>query len=382
MAKSALIEGLMAGQRFKQNREDRERAAKTQGLEQQRFDIYKRQKDAEYKRFTETSNLTTMATESYKLMQMTPQAQDEYLEERIIKGGEEGRDMQDSMAAFNEKDPAKRNQMFQNVVSLAEKRKLMQRDPKAPEEKWGTQFKGQTPEGKPGFFQVNKRGTVRQLPGVVPPPPKGSAAIKGSSGIPGLSKEQSEELYSNRKMMGDLAAVEALEEEEFMTYAGRASTGMSGIAEQMKIDPNTPFFGAISALIQPGKEQKAFNEKKRQWRQGVQGIFNDYRRIITGAAAPMSELKQLEGAMLNPNLSWSEYQGAKKQLKRKLLRINRVLRKQSEQNVQFKDRAAYNEWFNKEYQNTPEENANTRGAELKASGMSDEDVLKTLKKEY
>ncbi len=379
-------QSLLSGQRFMQNIEDRKRQEsqfeRTQGLAERKFDIYKRQEDAEYKRFTKKENLRSMYQGAYEAQQITNPAERKlFLENRrdaIIERGGDPKDTNDLLAL----PPEEQEVAMKNTMDLAVRMGAVKAEEKPPEEKWGTQFKGQTPEGKPGFFQVNKRGTVRQLPGVVPPPPKGSAAIKGSSGIPGLSKEQSEELYSNRKMMGDLANVEALEEESFMTYAGQAKSGMSGIAEKMKIDPNVPFFGAISALIQPGKEQKAFNAKKRQWRQGVQGIFNDYRRIITGAAAPMSELKQLEQAMLNPSLSWSEYQGSKKQLRRKLLRINRVLRRQSEQNIQFKDRAAFNKWFNKEYQNTPEENANTRGDEFKSMGLSDEDTLKALKKEY
>ncbi|MCP4340187.1 MAG: hypothetical protein GY799_15170 [Desulfobulbaceae bacterium] len=125
MAKSALIEGLMAGQRFRQNREDRERQEsqfeRTQGLAEQKFDISKRQEERAAARFTDKTNMRNMLKTINRVKGKSNQDQLDILEQEIVEKGAQGINVQDSMDAFNEPDYAKRQKMFDDVEDLSER---------------------------------------------------------------------------------------------------------------------------------------------------------------------------------------------------------------------------------------------------------------------
>jgi len=94
--------------------------------------------------------------------------------------------------------------------------------------------------------------------------------------------------------LGDLAALKDNYSREYLTYGGRLK-GWS-LRQQSK------------AGFKLGKESKGFVGGMRQFVEGVEQIFNTYRKEITGAQAAMKEIAMLRTSILNKEMSPDEFE--------------------------------------------------------------------------
>lgn len=102
--------------------------------------------------------------------------------------------------------------------------------------------------------------------------------------------------------MGDYEALHQLEEvknayaDEFLTYAGQAKGFFDKIKEKAG--------GTLS------EDDKKFVAQKKKFDQRVNQFFNTYKKLITGAAASEKEIASLKKAVINTDLSPTQFKAA------------------------------------------------------------------------
>ena len=94
--------------------------------------------------------------------------------------------------------------------------------------------------------------------------------------------------------LGDLTALKESYSRDYLTYGGRLK-GWS-LRQQSK------------AGMKLGKEGKQFVGGMRQFIEGVEQVFNQYRKEITGAQAAMKEIAMLRNSILNKEMSPDEFE--------------------------------------------------------------------------
>lgn len=173
-------------------------------------------------------------------------------------------------------------------------------------EKWSAPKSGLDESGKAVFFQTNEKGEARILGGVTPEPKKGMKIYDREGNLivdtgGGTASDISPRVKGELQMdiaysLEQLARVKAVGEsfsKDYLTWYGRAKgTGLRLMS----------FAG-----VELSPEQKQFLQGKRVFIEGVEQLFNIYRKDITGAQAVMKELTMLRDSILNKNLAPDEF---------------------------------------------------------------------------
>jgi len=123
------------------------------------------------------------------------------------------------------------------------------------------------------------------------------------------------------EMLGTLSRVKSLSKPEYFDLLGKTKQWAGG--KFARISPGAADY--MSNLI--GTASSGDIGARRKLNNEVEQLFNSYRKEITGAAAPVEELKMLRQAMLNMDLSWPEYQASLEQFQDKVSRSTRLYRK-------------------------------------------------------
>ena len=157
-----------------------------------------------------------------------------------------------------------------------------------------SQFKGGTT--KPyTTFSFDPQGNPRFASGYSPTgaPP---ADLYSQPGKKALDTSQAE-VGQGQKMMRQLARIGENYSKDFLTATGR----MQGFAES-----------TLDYLGMTGPEQQKRITQRTNFIQNVEQLFQQYRKEITGAAASVQELERLKQAMINTDMSPTEFEAAYK----------------------------------------------------------------------
>ena len=128
-------------------------------------------------------------------------------------------------------------------------------------------------------------------------------------------------------------------------------------------------------------ENKEYLGKARQFTEGVEQIFNTYRKEITGAQAAIKELEMLRDSVINKKLTPTEFEYSLKRFRDQITRSLRLKRMLLRDGFTGKDLSAKLDQMITGGVDVSETEIDNRGDELKATGLSDADVVKQLRKE-
>lgn len=197
----------------------------------------------------------------------------------------------------------------------------------------------------------------------------GGAAVAGGN-IPldkPNAREAQKEVMSTVKSLERLDQIEKDFDPSFLTYGGKMKNWASATAEKIGVD--LP------------KEDATKVKQYRKWAQNVDYEFNAYRSQITGAAAAVAELDRLKTAMLNTDLSKSQWEGAmesyKEELKRSVRLKNRFLR----EGIDVSDKEGGKQYDQAFLSGQDDQGAMVRGEELEAQGIESDEIVNVLQSE-
>lgn len=118
---------------------------------------------------------------------------------------------------------------------------------------------------------------------------------------------------NNDQILAGLDNVASSYSEEFLTYQGQFKDWMGQKAER--------------AGLPIGEAWEQFIIDKSAFASSVEGLFNDYRRVVTGAAAAVAELDRLKKAMINMDMSPSQFKGHYGAYRAHVERLNNAIMK-------------------------------------------------------
>ena len=229
------------------------------------------------------------------------------------------------------------------------------------------------------FFQKNLSTNKISRVGAVP---KGIKLTVGDDGqvtfqtgvggtadlTPATKSSLQKEIVGLTGQLGDLEFLGKTAFTDALTIQGKAKKAGLRLADSLKIDI--------------GPENREYLGKTRVFVEGVEQVFNQYRKLITGAQAAMKEITMLRDSILNKKLSPSEFQYSfdryMGQIKRSL-RIKRMLLREGVTSEKALGKQI--DRMFKSNADVPDTEIDARGDELKAGGMSDQAVIQQLRKE-
>lgn len=227
----------------------------------------------------------------------------------------------------------------------------------------------EAPEGseEKRLFEAKIRKDVAQNGGITIGP-DGTVQIGGP-----IALDKPNVREAQKEIMGTVKSLERLDQIEkdfdpsFLTYKGKMMNWASATAEKLGAD--LP------------KEDAQKVKQYRKWAQNVDYEFNAYRSQITGAAAAVAELDRLKTAMLNTDLSKSEWEGAmasyKEELKRSIRLKNRFMR----EGIDVSDKEGGKQYDQAFLSGQDDQDAMVRGEELEAQGIESDEIVNVLQSE-
>jgi len=134
---------------------------------------------------------------------------------------------------------------------------------------------------------------------------------------PTVRSQTQKEVKGLMTQLNDLTALKEDYKSDFLTYQGKF--------KKWALNQTSRFRGQLSP------EDQKYVSGARKFVEGVEQIFNQYRKQITGAQAAMKEIKMLRDSILNKDLSPAEFEASydryAAQIKRQL-RLKRELMRQ------------------------------------------------------
>lgn len=162
---------------------------------------------------------------------------------------------------------------------------------------------------------------------------------------------------------------------EFLTYAGRGKAFLGIEAEKLE---GIPLIGeTVGDIAKSLGADSEFVKQREEFRQQVEQEFNEYRRLITGAAASVQELDALRKSMFNSDMSPSQFQAAAEQYRSERQRIARISRRVLRDGFEMGEKS-FGKEVDKYFTQGMDDDPMQRGAELEAQGFTDEQIVQTL----
>jgi len=145
----------------------------------------------------------------------------------------------------------------------------------------------------------------------------GSIASYSSTPTMGTKTEIQKDIKNNEKAMAQIEKLQKDYDPSYFTFKGQADASTSKFAEKSKGTPGLEGASNLAASRVTGKspkERAQFIEKRSQYINNIEQVFNTYKKEITGAAAGEREIEMLRKSFLNGDMSPSEFQGAMEQV--------------------------------------------------------------------
>lgn len=170
-------------------------------------------------------------------------------------------------------------------------------------------------DGKLHYFVADKAGNTKQLDDFAPIPKKGTTITgDGAGGFTfdmggmdlgnGVASPTSKttndlqgDISSGLNTLNNLKQVAGSYKGAYLTYPGQARAEVGNKINKL--------FGS--------SVDKEFRQGKTKFVNGIEQMFNQYRKEITGAAASVQELDRLKKSMLNADMSPDEFEAAYQQ---------------------------------------------------------------------
>lgn len=164
-------------------------------------------------------------------------------------------------------------------------------------------------------------------------------------------------------------------EPEFLTYAGKGKAFLGIEAEKLE---GIPVIGeTVGEIAKSLGADSEFVKKREVFRQQVEQEFNEYRRLITGAAASVQELDALRKSMFNSDMSPTQFQAAAEQYRSERQRIARISRRVLRDGFTMGEES-FGKEVDKYFTGGLDDDPMTRGAELEAEGLGDDQIVQRL----
>lgn len=226
--------------------------------------------------------------------------------------------------------------------------------------------------GQPGFYQFANGQLVGKVEGVNPPAqtgivvgPDGTVTVGAplSSGNIGKAQEKVTGAIDNLSRLKDIRSTF---DPQFLTYVGKGRQALLKTKERagVSLDPT----------------EKQYLGQYRQFSEGVEQFFNQYKKDITGAAAAVAEISALKDSIINTDLSPTEFTSSYDRL------VNEATRTINIQNSLLEKGLSPS---SKDFQNQADQlflsgrgkNFMQRGMELEKQGLNDEQIKQQLRLE-
>lgn len=170
-------------------------------------------------------------------------------------------------------------------------------------------------KGQPTYIQINDDGEVRELPNYKPIPKKGTVVRDANGNVifeqggwqegGAVSPTNSTQSELQKSVVGFQDQLNRLDQvakdhkSSYLTYPGQARSTFAKYANKVT-----------------GKSyDKDYLQGRTKFNNGVEQLFNMYRKEITGAAASVQELDRLKTSMLNVDQSPDEFEASYSQFK-------------------------------------------------------------------
>lgn len=226
--------------------------------------------------------------------------------------------------------------------------------------------------GQPGFYKFVNGQLVGKVEGVNPPAqtgivvgPDGTVTVGAplSSGNIGKAQEKVTGAIDNLSRLKDIRSTF---DPQFLTYVGKGRQAFLKTKERagVSLDPT----------------EKQYLGQYRQFSEGVEQFFNQYKKDITGAAAAVAEISALKDSIINTDLSPTEFTSSYDRL------VNEATRTINIQNSLLEKGLSPS---SKDFQNQADQlflsgrgkNFMQRGMELEKQGLNDEQIKQQLRLE-
>lgn len=252
--------------------------------------------------------------------------------------GEDPQNIGNAMQQYAKiQDPAQRTQYATNLVQGLMSRGMGAKDflsTTKPDKPGKGTLKEVMIGGKPSVVRIMDDGTAVPIAGVTPMP-KGKTSLSvnpetgeitfeqgvGAGGVQEPVKSMVTALqkgleadYGNLDKVNDIIGQY---KPEFLTYKGRGEAFFAELKDKAQ--------GLGIGEITPN--QKEMLQNRTNFVQSINKLFNSYRKEITGAAASVQELESLKKAMLNEDLSPSQFEAVSVKFRSELQRSVRLRRK-------------------------------------------------------
>lgn len=236
-------------------------------------------------------------------------------------------------------------------------------------------------DGKRVFWRMNKKTNLPEaVEGMEPKPPSSQKFTVGPDGTVTFTQGAADDLTRGAKTglqkdlgasyeaLTDLDAISADYNRDYLTYQGKFTAW--GLAKKSK------------ANIKLSANEKKFLAGNKIFKQGVNQVFNKYRKWVTGAQAALAELEYLKESMVNTDLSPDEFEPAVQQYKAALQRTIRVKNMLLREGFSLSNKAEWAEAMNSAWSGGEDDEMEVRGDELlKKYGGDEEKVKRTLRAE-
>lgn len=200
--------------------------------------------------------------------------------------------------------------------------------------------------------------------------PDGTVTIGGTpSGQPfgkAATNEIQKGIVADEMLLSQTEALGNLYDPSILTYQNQIKGAATAIGEK--------------AGIEPSPEAKEALQKRTKFINGVERLFNAYRKEITGAAAAVQELERLKKSFINADMSPSEFEAAFNEYQSELKRSLRLRRRLLREGVDPKTESGGDK-FDTLYLGGADDDANQRGNELMQELGDENAVLEQLRKE-
>ncbi len=167
------------------------------------------------------------------------------------------------------------------------------------------------------------------------------------------------EIASDMNVLANLSEIKEFYNRDYLTYLGRLD--LAGLRLKSK------------AGIELSQEEKDFLGNAKVFTQGINRVFNQYRKEITGAAASVREIEDLKKSVLNPDLAPDEFDASFKSFEDSLKRSMRIKRMVLRDGVMGRSKKQIGKDIDNAFMNggdVPASEIDARGYELEKKFMS------------
>lgn len=193
--------------------------------------------------------------------------------------------------------------------------------------------------------------------------PEGDTAAPTRAVVSDMEKD----LGSAYEALSDLDEITNNYNKDYLTYQGK----INAWALRKKSKANMPLTD----------EENKFLAGNRTFTQGVNQIFNKYRKWVTGAQAALAELEYLQQSMVNPNLAPAEFMPAVNQYRDALQRVIRIKNKLLREGFNVSNKKEWSAAMNDAWVSNEDDTFADRSEELMKIHKDKEKVFEIMRRE-